>query len=133
MAENFTLDIVTPEAQLASLSVASVTVPGTEGDFGVLNLHAPLISSLRYGVVDVVETNGKAPTRLFVNGGVVEVTGDRCTILATEAKDLKDVSKADAQTAKTHAEKLLSKATEPAAIRAARRSLDEATALLEAL
>jgi F-type H+-transporting ATPase subunit epsilon len=59
-------------------------VPGTEGNFGVLPGHAPLISSIRPGMIDVYE--GQTITRrIFVVSGIAEVTAERCTVLADEA------------------------------------------------
>src|SRR5260370_16244502 len=59
-------------------------VPGTEGNFGVLPGHAPLISSIRPGTIDVYE--GQTITRrIFVVSGIAEVTPERCTVLADEA------------------------------------------------
>jgi F-type H+-transporting ATPase subunit epsilon len=61
-----------------------VVVPGTEGNFGVLPGHAPLISSIRPGTIDVYE--GQTITRrIFVVSGIAEVTPERCTVLADEA------------------------------------------------
>src|SRR5690242_21585060 len=64
--------------------VEMVVVPGTEGNFGVLPGHAPLISSIRPGTIDVYQ--GQAVTRrIFVVSGIAEVTPERCTVLADEA------------------------------------------------
>src|SRR5690349_24471834 len=64
--------------------VEMVVVPGTEGNFGVLPGHAPLISSIRPGTIDVYE--GQTITRrIFVVSGIAEVTPERCTVLADEA------------------------------------------------
>ncbi len=61
-----------------------VVVPGSEGNFGVLPGHAPLISTIRPGTIDIYE--GRAITeRIFVVGGIAEVTPERCTVLADEA------------------------------------------------
>ncbi|MBV8504376.1 MAG: ATP synthase F1 subunit epsilon, partial [Alphaproteobacteria bacterium] len=58
--------------------------PGTEGNFGVLPGHAPLISSIRPGTIDVYE--GQTVTRrIFIVSGIAEVTPERCTVLADEA------------------------------------------------
>jgi len=73
-----------------------VVVPGSEGDFGVLEAHTDLISSLRPGVVDIYEGDAVSK-KLFVTGGFAEVTKDRCTVLATEAFDLGSCSKPEAQ------------------------------------
>jgi F-type H+-transporting ATPase subunit epsilon len=59
-------------------------VPGAEGDFGAMPQHAPLISIVRPGVIDVYQ-GGKVTSRIFVAGGFAEVTAERCTVLAEEA------------------------------------------------
>ena len=61
-----------------------VVVPGTEGNFGVLPGHAPLISTIRPGTIDIYEGNVIAE-RIFVVSGIAEVTPERCTVLADEA------------------------------------------------
>ena len=61
-----------------------VVVPGTEGNFGVLPGHAPLISTIRPGTIDIYEGNA-ITERIFVAGGFAEVTPERCTVLADEA------------------------------------------------
>ena len=61
-----------------------VVVPGSEGDFGVLHGHAPLISTVRPGVIEVFQGN-KVEQRFLVVGGFAEVTPERCTVLADEA------------------------------------------------
>jgi F-type H+-transporting ATPase subunit epsilon len=77
-------ELVTPERLLLSEMVEMVVVPGTEGNFGVLPGHAPLISSIRPGTIDVYE--GQTITRrIFVVSGIAEVTPERCTVLADEA------------------------------------------------
>ena len=70
-----------------------VVVPGTEGYFGVLPRHAPMISTLEPGVIDIYQ-NGSVAERIFVAGGFAEVTETRCTVLAEEAQVLKDVDTA---------------------------------------
>jgi F-type H+-transporting ATPase subunit epsilon len=61
-----------------------VVVPGTEGNFGVLPGHSPLISTIRPGTVDIY-MGGSVSERIFVVGGIAEVTPERCTVLADEA------------------------------------------------
>jgi len=77
-------ELVTPEQLLVSRDVDMVVVPGTEGNFGVLPGHAPLISTIRPGTIDIYEGNGIAE-RIFIAGGLAEVTPERCTVLADEA------------------------------------------------
>jgi F-type H+-transporting ATPase subunit epsilon len=64
--------------------VEMVVVPGTEGNFGVLPGHAPLISSIRPGTIDVYEGQ-RVTRRVFIVSGIAEVTPERCTVLADEA------------------------------------------------
>src|SRR5216684_3804184 len=84
MAERVQFELVTPERLLLSEMVEMVVVPGTEGNFGVLPGHAPLISSIRPGTIDVYEGQ-TISRRIFVVSGIAEVTPERCTVLADEA------------------------------------------------
>lgn len=77
-------ELVTPEQLLVSRAVDMVVVPGTEGNFGVLPGHSPLISTIRPGTIDIYEGNAVAE-RIFVAGGLAEVTPERCTVLADAA------------------------------------------------
>jgi F-type H+-transporting ATPase subunit epsilon len=92
MAEKLQFDLVTPEKLLMSQSVDMVGVPGEEGDFAVLARHAPVISTLRPGLVAVYE--GGAVSRIFVRGGFAEVTPKGLTVLAEEAVPLGDIDMA---------------------------------------
>jgi len=84
MADRVQFELVTPERLLVSTEVEMVVVPGSEGNFGVLPGHAPLISTIRPGTIDIYE--GRNITeRIFVVGGIAEVTPERCTVLADEA------------------------------------------------
>lgn len=86
MAERLTFELVSPERLLLSAQVDMVVVPGTEGEFGVLAGHAPLVSTLRPGVIVVYDD--KSQQRIFVRGGFAEVTAEGLTVLAEEAIDL---------------------------------------------
>ena len=92
MAEQLTFELVSPERLLFSTDVEMVVVPGDEGDFGVLAGHAPLVSTVRSGVIDVYESDSISD-RIFVAGGFAEVVAGRCTVLAEEAVNLKEVEK----------------------------------------
>jgi F-type H+-transporting ATPase subunit epsilon len=84
MAERVQFELVTPERLLLSEMVEMVVVPGTEGNFGVLPGHAPLISSIRPGTIDIYE--GQSVTRrIFIVSGIAEITPELCTVLADEA------------------------------------------------
>lgn len=79
-----TFELVSPERILLSEAVEMVVIPGTEGDFGVLPGHSPLISSIRPGTIRVY--SGTTVTEsIFVPSGFAEVTPERCTVLADSA------------------------------------------------
>jgi F-type H+-transporting ATPase subunit epsilon len=84
MADRIRFELVSPERLILSTEVEMVVVPGTEGNFGVLPGHAPLISTIRPGTIDIYE-GGAVTERIFVVGGIAEVTPERCTVLADEA------------------------------------------------
>jgi F-type H+-transporting ATPase subunit epsilon len=77
-------ELVSPEQLILSTEVEMVVVPGTEGNFGVLPGHAPLISTIRPGTIDIYQ-GGAITERIFVVSGFAEVTPERCTVLADEA------------------------------------------------
>ena len=75
------LEIVSPEKKLYGGDVKSIKVPGSNGSFGVLNDHAPLISTLKKGNVEITDKDNKEV--LFeINGGVIEVLKNNIIILA---------------------------------------------------
>ncbi|KAF0138828.1 MAG: F-type H+-transporting ATPase subunit epsilon [Rhodospirillaceae bacterium] len=84
MARMVNFDLVSPEKLLFSEQVEMVVVPGSEGDFGVLIDHAPLLSTIRPGVLAVYR-NSQVVERIFVAGGFAEVTESTLTVLAEEA------------------------------------------------
>jgi F-type H+-transporting ATPase subunit epsilon len=92
MAEQIQFELVSPERLLVSQPVEMVVVPGVEGDFGVLPGHAPLVSNVRPGVIAVFE-QGQVTQRIFVAGGFAEVTPERCTVLAEEARPVADLDR----------------------------------------
>jgi F-type H+-transporting ATPase subunit epsilon len=75
-------ELVTPERLIRSEEVYMVTVPGAEGDFGVLEGHAPMISTLRDGELAIYKSQGAAPETISLDGGVAEVNENGLTILA---------------------------------------------------
>ncbi len=91
--DKITFELASPEALLVSTEVDMVVVPGSEGDFGVLPGHAPFISTVRPGVIDVYQGE-RVDQRLFVAGGFAEVSGQRCTVLSGEASPLEDIDRA---------------------------------------
>jgi len=87
-----TFELVSPERLLLSQQVDMVVVPGSEGFFGVLIGHTPLISTLKPGVIDVYD-GGKIVERIFVGGGFAEATPDRCVVLAETAVKLAEIDR----------------------------------------
>ncbi len=92
MAGTFRFELVSPERVLMSVDAEQVLVPGNDGDFAVLAGHAPVISTLRPGVLDV--TAGNVRKRLFVKSGFAEVDPSRLTVLAEKAYDVEELSAA---------------------------------------
>ena len=79
----FQFDLVSPEKLLVSGEVTQVDVPGSEGDFGVLAGHAPMVTTLRPGILVVYRDGGEL--RVVVNGGFAEVSPTALTVLADMA------------------------------------------------
>lgn len=90
MASTFKFELVSPERILLSVDAEQVVVPGAEGDFAVLPGHAPFISTLRPGVLEV--TAGGTRKRLLVKSGFAEADPARLTVLAQKAFDVDDMS-----------------------------------------
>ena len=90
MAGTFKFELVSPERVLISEDVEQVVLPGGDGDFAVLVGHAPLISTLRAGVLDVTAPSGRK--QLLVKGGFAEVEPDRLTVLAERAYDVAELT-----------------------------------------
>ena len=78
----FTFELVTPARLVRSEEVYQVDVPGTEGDFGVLEGHAPVMTTIRDGALRVYRTAGAAPEEVRVEGGFAEVNAKGLTVLA---------------------------------------------------
>lgn len=75
-------ELVTPEKLVRSEAVHMVVVPGSEGEFGVLEGHAPLMSTMRNGLVMIYRTDGAQPETIAIEGGFAEVNEQGLTILA---------------------------------------------------
>ena len=79
-------ELVTPARLVRSEDVYMVTVPGTEGDFGVLEGHAPVMSTIRDGALLVYKTEGAAPEQVIIQGGFAEVGENGLTVLAEQVE-----------------------------------------------
>ena len=91
MADLFKFELVSPEELLLSQDVRQVLVPGTEGNFTVLPGHAPMLSTLRPGVLDMMDEQGREE-RVYVRGGLAEVNPTGLIVLAEDAMPLADLS-----------------------------------------
>jgi F-type H+-transporting ATPase subunit epsilon len=132
MADTLEFELVSPARLLLSEAVEMVVVPGVEGDFGALPQHAPLLSTVRPGVIDVYKT-GKVETRIFVAGGFAEVTEDRCTVLAEEAIRVADLKREEVEARLQAARDALQEADDPLEKQQAESRLSIAQAMLDAL
>lgn len=135
MAEQVTFELVSPEALVVSQPVAMVVVPGGDGDFGVLPRHAPLISTVRPGVITTYEGEGTArqpKERIFIAGGFAEVTGERCTVLAEQAVRVSDIDPAKVEQDLKAAREDLADAKDEAAKKAASAKIAVLEAMLKA-
>lgn len=84
MTDKIAFDLVSPERLLLSEDAEMVTIPGTEGEMGVMAGHEPLISTLKPGVIDV-KGGSKGDSRFFVSGGFAEIGPAKITVLAEES------------------------------------------------
>ena len=80
-------ELVTPAALIRSEDVYMVVVPGGEGDFGVLEGHAPVMSTIRDGALQVYKTEGANAEEINIEGGFAEVGENGLTILAERVDD----------------------------------------------
>src|SRR5918998_4120206 len=99
------LDVITPERRLLSEQADAVTVPGANGELGILPGHTPLISQLQTGVLSY--TQGPTTRRLLVSGGFVEVNADRVSVLADVAEFPEEVDAARARAEREETERAL--------------------------
>lgn len=132
MAETLEFELVSPARLLVSEPAEMVVVPGVEGNFGAMPQHAPFLSTVRPGVVEVHRST--SPVRkIFVAGGFAEVTAERCTLLAEEAIPLDEIDREAALARLQSALAVLQEAETPSEAAAARKNVTVAQALVDAL
>ena len=124
MADTFKFELVSPERLLLSAEVEQVLVPGSEGDFTMLARHAPLLTSLRPGLLEI-GFGGAERRRYFVRGGFAEVGPQGLTVLAETAVDLVELDKAVLDQAVKDAEEDVADAKEDAIRDRAKTQLDQ--------
>lgn len=94
MAEPFAFEFVSPEQLILSGEATEVQVPGTDGEFTVMANHAPVMSTIKPGIVGVTLANGEM-SKFFVRGGFADVSQAGLTVLAEQAVNLADLDMAD--------------------------------------
>lgn len=90
MADSFNFELVSPERLLLSEAVSEVIVPAADGEMTVMANHAPVMATIKPGIVEVKSAEG-ASNRYVVFGGFVDILPDGCTILAESAVHVNDI------------------------------------------
>ena len=93
MADIMNFDLVSPERSLASFVATEVQIPGSEGDMTVMLNHAPILTTLRPGVLSVSGADGVS--EYVITGGFAEVTAEGVTVIAEHAMVRSEVTQAD--------------------------------------
>ena len=125
-------ELVSPARLLFSGEVASVTIPGTEGEMGIFAGHAPVLSTLRPGVVTITRETG-ANEKIFVRGGFAEVNPSGLTLLAETAIPLAELDAAALAQQIKNSEEDVADAKDDETRRRAQENLDHLKALHGAL
>lgn len=109
MAEELLVEIVTPEEMVFSDTVEMVTIPGGDGEFGVLFGHAPILSTVNIGELNI--TKGNRKTYYAVGKGYAEVTAKKVTLLLEKVMQARMIDKESARRELSEAEADLSRMT----------------------
>jgi F-type H+-transporting ATPase subunit epsilon len=125
-------DIVSAEAEIFHGEATLVIATGEQGELGIAPRHAPLITRLKPGHVEVIQENGERQS-FYVSGGILEVQPQVVTVLADTAARADDLDEAAALSAKEEAEKALADRTDELEVAEAQAKLAEALAQLQAL
>lgn len=132
MPDAFKFELVSPERLLVSSEVEQVLVPGAEGDMTVLAYHAPLLTTLRPGVLDIGFPGGERQ-RYFIRGGFAEISPAGLNVLAETAIDLRELDASQVAQAVKDAEEDVADATTDSARDRAKTKLDQLRQVQSAL
>jgi F-type H+-transporting ATPase subunit epsilon len=124
MPDPFKFELVSPERLLVSREVEQVLVPGAEGDMTVLAHHAPVLTTLRPGLLDIGFPGGEHQ-RYFIRGGFAEIGPTGLTVLAETAINLAELDASQLAQAVKDAEEDVADATEDMARDRAKTRLDQ--------
>ncbi|PZN53518.1 MAG: F0F1 ATP synthase subunit epsilon [Proteobacteria bacterium] len=94
MAESFQFELVSPERLLVSEQVESVVIPAADGEMTVMARHAPVMTTVKAGVVTVKSASGNEE-RYVVFGGFADILPSGCTLLAESAVSVKEIDRSD--------------------------------------
>lgn len=129
MAAGLKLEITTPTGQVYSKEVDMVTLPGQEGEMGILPMHVPLIALLGSG--EIIARRGNEEDRVLVTGGCAEITADRVAILTVYATDSAAIDEKKAEDARARAEARLKEKISPEEVALVQASLAHSLAQLK--
>ena len=132
MSQTIRCDIVSAEAEIFSGDATMVVATGELGELGITPRHAPLITRLKPGHVDVLQVSGER-LQFYISGGILEVQPQVITVLADTVIRAADLDETSAQRAKKEAEDALANRTDAIEIFEAQAKLAEAMAQLQAL
>ena len=132
MAMTMHVNIVSAESEIYSGTVTQVFAPAEMGEVGVMPRHAPMLSTLKAGVVRVIPQDGEEQT-FFVSGGILEIQPHVVTILSDTALRAADIDESAAQEAKSRAEAAMKDKASDMDYAKAKSELIEAVAQIETL
>lgn len=132
MADGFKFELVSPERLLLSEQVTAVVAPGSEGYFTAMAGHAPLMTTLKPGVVHATLAAG-GEKRIYVQGGFADVNPEGFTLLAEHAVPVEEINAADLDQQLRDAQEDLADASDPAARARAERRLADLSNARDAL
>jgi F-type H+-transporting ATPase subunit epsilon len=129
MSAGLKLEITTPTGRVYSKDVDMVTLPGQEGEMGILPQHAPLIALLGDG--EVIARHGSQEERVLVTGGCAEITADRVAIITVFATNEADLDEKKAEEARARAEERLKEKLSPEEVTLVQSALRHSLAQLK--
>ena len=129
MTAGLKLEITTPTGQVYSKEVDMVTLPGQEGEMGILPMHVPLIALLGDG--EIIARRGNEEDRVLVTGGCAEITAERVAILTVFATDEAAIDEKKAEDARARAEARLKEKISPEEVALVQASLTHSLAQLK--
>jgi F-type H+-transporting ATPase subunit epsilon len=94
MAESFKFELVSPERLLVSLDAESVVIPGSEGEMTVMARHAPVMTTVKPGVIEIFGANGEKES-FVIFGGFADILPEGCTLLAESAVRVSEIDRDD--------------------------------------